>query len=383
MKKHIVEYILIVLLSLGFVGLVHADSAVSIEGGNLIVNDSNSDVVVTCLGKSAGYTHSLYLDNTDTFLFESSEENKEVNLGKFPLGVELIFKLEVSNGKSYFTGAAERNSDNVIHVKIEELESDTWWFGFEDIYGGGDADYNDCMFQVSGVKGSENPPAILLMPSTHDFGMIDTGSNSQSKSFNVSNIGQVPLIIDTLLISGNDFDEFIIQNDTCSGQSLEESQSCNVEVLFSPQSLGVKSAVISIPSNDPEFPIYEILIKGSGQDNLSEECTQETLNAQYEAGKQYCIDNPEACGIFVSEGCTQAELNTEYQSGYNAGCSACSDGSTTPATLSAGLDMHIPVLQYETLLGTMNLWADFELAGESNGDMLWKLSDFGQDNSNL
>ena len=31
--------------------------------------------------------------------------------------------------------------------------------------------------------------------------------------------------------------------------------------------------------------------------NEESECTQEDLNAQYEAGKQYCIDNPEVCGL--------------------------------------------------------------------------------------
>ena len=40
--------------------------------------------------------------------------------------------------------------------------------------------------------------------------------------------------------------------------------------------------------------------------------------------------------------------------------------------------MHIPALQYQTLLGNINLWADFKFAGENNGDMLWKLSDFGE-----
>ncbi|SLM28771.1 exported hypothetical protein [Desulfamplus magnetovallimortis] len=109
------------------------------------------------------------------------------------------------------------------------------------------------------------------------------------------------------------------------------------------------------------------------------ELTDDRYEEGYEAGKQYCINNPEACGISVSGGCNQSDLDAEYQSGYNAGCSACSNGASTPVTLSPGLDMHIPVLQYETLLGTMNLWADFEFAGESSGDLIWKLSDFGQE----
>ncbi|MBF0390111.1 MAG: hypothetical protein HQK71_08430, partial [Desulfamplus sp.] len=72
------------------------------------------------------------------------------------------------------------------------------------------------------------------------------------------------------------------------------------------------------------------------------------------------------------------DLDAKYKEGYNAGATACSDGNSTPATLSPGLNMHIPLLQYETLLGTMNLWAEFEFAGESNGDLMWKLSDFGE-----
>lgn len=105
-----------------------------------------------------------------------------------------------------------------------------------------------------------------------------------------------------------------------------------------------------------------------------EGCTQSQLNEQYEAGKQYCIDYPEECGISTNGGYTQAELNAKYQEG----CNDCSDGTTMPATISPELNMHIPELQYNTAFGTMDLWADFEFVGESNGDMLWKLSNFGE-----
>ncbi len=99
------------------------------------------------------------------------------------------------------------------------------------------------------------------------------------------------------------------------------------------------------------------------------------FSSGYDAGRQACIEDPASCGISVSGDYTQSDLDAEYQSGYNAGLSECSDENITPATLSNGLDMHIPMLQ----LGTMNLWADFEFAGESNGDLIWKLSDYGQE----
>ncbi len=62
------------------------------------------------------------------------------------------------------------------------------------------------------------------------------------------------------------------------------------------------------------------------------------------------------------------------------GCTVCSNdyASGILGTISASLNMHIPKLNYETLLGTTKIWMDFEFLGENNGDLLWKLSDFGQ-----
>jgi hypothetical protein len=106
-------------------------------------------------------------------------------------------------------------------------------------------------------------------------------------------------------------------------------------------------------------------------------CSQSELDAKYEAGKQFCIDNPTSCG-WTSEGFTQADLDAKYKEGYNAGTTACSNGSATPATISADLKIHIPQLNYVSPFGTMYLWTDFEYAGESNGSLIWKLTKYGQ-----
>ncbi|MEA1969006.1 MAG: hypothetical protein U9N77_12410 [Thermodesulfobacteriota bacterium] len=106
------------------------------------------------------------------------------------------------------------------------------------------------------------------------------------------------------------------------------------------------------------------------------EICEDRYDKGFEAGKQYCINNPEACGCIG--GYTQSDLDNARQEGYNSGCNDCSNGSSSPATISPELNLHIPVLQYQSPFGAMDLWADFEFAGESDGDMLWKLSDFGQ-----
>ncbi|SLM28770.1 exported hypothetical protein [Desulfamplus magnetovallimortis] len=43
------------------------------------------------------------------------------------------------------------------------------------------------------------------------------------------------------------------------------------------------------------------------------ECPQAELNTQYEAGKQYCIKNPAACGIVIG-----GDTQTSYDEGYSA-----------------------------------------------------------------
>ncbi len=47
-------------------------------------------------------------------------------------------------------------------------------------------------------------------------------------------------------------------------------------------------------------------------------------------------------------------------------------------TVSSNLDIHMPLLNYQSLTGIQNIWADFEYYGQDeNGDLLWRLKDFG------
>lgn len=47
-------------------------------------------------------------------------------------------------------------------------------------------------------------------------------------------------------------------------------------------------------------------------------------------------------------------------------------------TVTSNLDIHMPSLNYETLFGTQNIWADLEYLGtNSQGQHIWGLKDFG------
>jgi len=113
-------------------------------------------IEVQCLGKDASYRHTLYavINGEETVLFDSDQVGRTVILGPYPIGTLVNFKLYVHNtDKSYYSGSSDNNPDNVVHVKLDPNAQDDWTFGFEDLYGGGDKDYNDCIFRVVGLKG--------------------------------------------------------------------------------------------------------------------------------------------------------------------------------------------------------------------------------------
>ena len=101
-----------------------------------------------------GWLHELYaeINGSSIFVFNSNKKGKTVNLGRFPIGTVVNFKLKVTTtGYIYYTGKKSNNPDGVTHSMITGF-GNSWVFGFEDQYGGGDVDYNDCLFEVNGVN---------------------------------------------------------------------------------------------------------------------------------------------------------------------------------------------------------------------------------------
>lgn len=125
------------------------------------------NIAVTYLGKiTANLISQLYLkkaDGSSVLLFDNSVDpvGKTINIGSYTAGQLLNFYIIVSPGTRYpftwSTGAASNNVDNKIHAVVEELANDVTKLGFEDIYNGGDADYNDVMFQFSNTYATPIP----------------------------------------------------------------------------------------------------------------------------------------------------------------------------------------------------------------------------------
>lgn len=120
----------------------------------LRVNSGAMPVYATYLYTGAGYTNELWLQSPHLIHIATGHETPEdtvVNLGTFSANQELFFKMYVRDtGHHYYSGPAHRNPDNYIHAAISYLGDCEWLVGFEDMYNGGDQDFDDILMVLSG-----------------------------------------------------------------------------------------------------------------------------------------------------------------------------------------------------------------------------------------
>ena len=136
-----------------------AASAVPILGDQLFYTGGN--VTVESLPVSSGFTSELGLYDS-SFVRVLNIMNDEppgvvvtfdpASFG-FLAGDELIFGIRVidDGNREYFMGPASRNADAVLHAGVDNLGGGIFVVGFEDIFGGGDLDYDDNRFQFEGA----------------------------------------------------------------------------------------------------------------------------------------------------------------------------------------------------------------------------------------
>jgi len=139
--------------------LYHSNSqAVPILGDTLYYTGGN--ITVEVLSPTAAYTStlSLYLlGPTSTVTSFGINHNVglttvfDASASGYTAGDELIFGIYVHDtGYTYYMGDASRNPDNIMHAEVDDQGSNMYIVGFEDLFGGGDLDFDDHRFAFSG-----------------------------------------------------------------------------------------------------------------------------------------------------------------------------------------------------------------------------------------
>ncbi|MDG5466808.1 SBBP repeat-containing protein [Deltaproteobacteria bacterium IMCC39524] len=144
---------------------------------------------------------------------------------------------------------------------------------------------------------SEADREISVSPDRYLFGeeTLNDCNNSRPVSFIVKNSGPPERTLGSLALAGYDSTEYAIVNDNCSGQTLVEDGTCTVDVKFCPSSVGSKSAILEIPSDDPETPV--LVASLYNHEDIGEEAARrmppvlETLSipAQMTGGTPYTL----------------------------------------------------------------------------------------------
>lgn len=153
---------------------------------------TGGNVSVRFIGSNAGDRSALYYQiggvynsGTYTLLFinngaGASAPGTQVSIGPVASGTEVIFRLvNISQGLTYYSGAASRNPDNTVHVSSSAPAASggaaigggnyTRAMNFEDrFFPPADMDYNDLNFEIAGVSNS-----VVPEPST--YALLATG----------------------------------------------------------------------------------------------------------------------------------------------------------------------------------------------------------------
>lgn len=145
---------------------------------------TGGEVTAYFAGSNAGFNSTLSLISPsysgEIFPNHATAIGTAFSLGTFAAGTPLTFRLNVINtGDNWYTGAAGSNADGIVHASVTSWVSDAsipangLLIGFEDLFGGGDFDYDDHQFVFSSVSTVSVPePESLILFGMGMLGLI-------------------------------------------------------------------------------------------------------------------------------------------------------------------------------------------------------------------
>ena len=114
------------------------------------------------------------------------------------------------------------------------------------------------------LNGASGPPGIGLASSSIVFGALDVGSLSTPSSLSIGNIGFTPLTVSSITLGGTNPGDFSLTLPTLPA-TIAASGSTSISAKFAPTAVGMRSATITIASDDPSAPTKSVNLYGEGR----------------------------------------------------------------------------------------------------------------------
>lgn len=112
-------------------------------------------------------------------------------------------------------------------------------------------------------EGEQQAPAVKLEPGTLDFGDQVVKMPSKPQRITVTNTGGKKLYINSVVIGGDERQDFTFVQDTCTGATIDAGKSCIVDVRFTPSATERRNAVIVFTDNAVDSP-QKVPLTGKG-----------------------------------------------------------------------------------------------------------------------
>ncbi len=269
-----------------------------IKSSSPCINTGNNDILTTLSDMDIDVDTDIDGDNrifdnvvdigADEYLAPDIEVAPEMlDFGEFMLGDEPVTKtftiMNVGRGilkfKSIWLWGVERKAYKITDnqcINAELAYEDTCNISvtiYPDSVGlkkafvvivSNDPDERKVIYWLNGLVTADKVPAIEAEPTLVNFGDITIKNKSVPEIIQIINNGEADLVVHKLKIFGINASEFRISSENCTKEAISPGSSCEVSVVFAPDTEGSKKGVLFIYSNDPDNFATKIPLRGNG-----------------------------------------------------------------------------------------------------------------------
>ena len=107
------------------------------------------------------------------------------------------------------------------------------------------------------------PPSVSLDPDSLDFGDQVVGRRSAAKRVTVMNTGGKPLSVYSVSGDGDEWGDFSIIKDTCTGATIAPNQACIIDITFTPSRTDERNGSLKLMDNAFDSP-QTVSLTGNG-----------------------------------------------------------------------------------------------------------------------